>query len=116
MDLGAATARILRDSPWRVAVIASSSWSHAFLCDHTYRLRPDTESDRALYQALVNRDFNYWHDRSTEQFEHAGQQEILNWSPLIGAMKALGANLKWSEFVETNIFNSNKVFAAYQAV
>ena len=30
-DLGAATARILADSPYRVALIASSGWSHAFL-------------------------------------------------------------------------------------
>ena len=116
MDLGAATARILRDSPWRVAVMASSSWSHAFLCDHTHRLRPDTVSDRALYQALVDGDFAYWHGRSTAQFDHAGQQEILNWSPLMGAMNALGARLKWSEFVETHIFNSNKVFAVYHPV
>ena len=30
-DLGAAVARICHDSPWRVALMASSSWSHAFL-------------------------------------------------------------------------------------
>ena len=33
MDLGAATARALRDSPFRVALLASSSWSHAFLVE-----------------------------------------------------------------------------------
>ena len=30
-DLGAATARILAESPYRVALLASSGWSHAFL-------------------------------------------------------------------------------------
>src|SRR5262245_10196969 len=30
-DVGRATARVLAASPWRVALIASSSWSHAFL-------------------------------------------------------------------------------------
>jgi len=30
-DLGAACARVLRKSPWRVALVASSSWSHAFM-------------------------------------------------------------------------------------
>lgn len=113
MDLGAAAARILRASPWRVAVIASSSWSHAFLCDHTWRLRPDTPGDRALYRALVEHDYAAWRSGTTQSFESAGQHEVLNWCPLLGAMQELGARLEWSEFVETHIFNSNKVFAAY---
>jgi Catalytic LigB subunit of aromatic ring-opening dioxygenase len=115
MDMGAATARILRDSPWRVAVVASSSWSHAFLCDKTWRLRPDTPADRSLYRALVAGDFATWRSARTEEFEAAGQQELLNWCPMLGAMEALGARLDWSSFVETHIFNSNKVFAVYQA-
>ena len=45
--------------------------------------------------------------------EDAGQQELLNWCPLLGAMQELGARLDWSDFVETHVFNSNKVFAAY---
>ena len=113
MDLGAATARVLRDSPWRVALVASSSWSHAFLCDRTSRLRPDTPSDRHLYRALVKHDYREWHSQSTRAFEDAGQQEMLNWCPLLGAMQETGGRLDWSEFVETNIFNSNKVFAVY---
>ena len=30
-------------------------------------------------------------------------------------MESLGARLAWSEFVETSIFNSNKVVAIYDA-
>jgi Catalytic LigB subunit of aromatic ring-opening dioxygenase len=115
MDMGAATARILRDSPWRVAVVASSSWSHAFLCDKTWRLRPDTAADRNLHRALMAGDFATWRSARTEDFEASGQQELLNWCPMLGAMEALGARLDWSSFVETHIFNSNKVFAVYQA-
>jgi hypothetical protein len=114
MDMGAATARILRESPWRVAVVASSSWSHAFLCDRTWRLRPDTAADRELYRALQEHDFGTWRNTSTEDFEAAGQQELLNWCPLLGAMEALGARLDYHSFVETHVFNSNKVFAVYQ--
>ena len=114
MDLGAATARILRDSPWRVALIASSSWSHAFLCDHTWRLFPDTRADRSLYRALQAGDHAAWRRCTTADFEAAGQQELLNWCPLVGAMQALGARLAWSSFVETHVFNSNKVFAAFE--
>jgi hypothetical protein len=116
MDMGAAMARVLRDSPHRVAVIASSSWSHAFLCDRTWRLRPDTPADRELYRALRENDFGTWRANTTEHFEAAGQQELLNWCPLLGAMQELGARLDWSTFTETHIFNSNKVFAVYETV
>jgi len=60
MQVGAATARVLKASPWRVALVASSSWSHAFLCDPTFRLRPDTPADRKLYEALRDADYDAW--------------------------------------------------------
>ncbi len=114
MEVGAATARVLRKSPWRVAMIASSSWSHAFLVDKTWRLQPDTATDRRLYQALQENDFAYWRARPLAEIEDAGQQEVLNWFVLAGAMEALGAKLDWSSMTETHIFNSNKVFGAYK--
>ena len=113
MDLGSAVVRKLRDSPWRVSVIASSSWSHAFLTDHTWRLRPDTRADRELYEALTVGDFDRWERTTTNEIEHAGQQEVLNWFALMGAARELAATLSWSTFVETWIFNSNKVFAVW---
>lgn len=115
MEVGAATARSFRNSPWRVVLMASSSWSHAFLCDHTYRLRPDTAADRRLYRALKESDFEFWRTRSLADIETAGQQEVLNWFPLLGAMEELGASLAWSGIVETDVFNSNKVFAVYES-
>jgi hypothetical protein len=113
MQVGAAAARVLRGSPWRVALVASSSWSHAFLCDATWRLRPDTPADRRLYEALRTGDYAAWRATPLAAIEDAGQQEVLNWFALAGAMEALGARLEWSEFVETHVFNSNKVFAVY---
>lgn len=59
-DLGAACVRALADSPWRVALIASSSWSHAFLTEKTYHLYPDHEADRHLYRALNAGDYGTW--------------------------------------------------------
>ena len=115
MDLGAATARALRDSPFRVALLASSSWSHAFLVDSTWRLRPDTARDRTLYTAMIDADYAHWRSTSLKEVEDAGQQEVLNWWALLGAMEALGAKLEWSQFVETHIFNSNKVFAIFES-
>jgi hypothetical protein len=113
MQVGAATARVLKASPWRVALIASSSWSHAFLCDPTFRLRPDTPADRRLYEALRDADYATWRATPLKAVEDAGQQEVLNWFALAGAMETLGAKLEWCTFVETHIFNSNKVFAVY---
>ena len=114
MDMGAAVARFLRASPWRVSLVASSSWSHAFLTDHTWRLRPDTPADRALYASLVRRDHAAWSAVTTDQIVHAGQQEVLNWFALAGAARQLDATLTWSTFVETWVFNSNKVFATWE--
>jgi hypothetical protein len=76
---------------------------------------PDTAADRDLYQAMVQGDHSAWRSRTTAQFEYAGQQEMLNWCPLLGAMQELGMALAWSSFVETHVFNSNKVFAVYKA-
>lgn len=113
-EMGRQAARVMRASPWRVAFVASSSWSHAFLVDHTWRLRPDTEADRRLYRALIAQDIDTWTTTPLSAFEQAGQQEVLNWSPLVGAMHEVGAPLVWSEFIETSVFNSNKVFAIYE--
>jgi hypothetical protein len=114
MAVGGAVARHLADSPWRIALVASSSWSHAFLCDKTYRLTPDTPSDRALYDALVAGDFARWEATTTAEIEDAGQQEVLNWFALAGAARQLGlGGPTWNTFVETWCFNSNKVFASW---
>lgn len=112
--IGAAIGRILRASPWRVAVIASSSWSHAFLVDKTYRLQPDVAADRTLYQAMVEGNHEAWREWGLERLVESGQQEMLNWFCLLGAMNELGARLQWSEFVETYVFNSNKVAAIFE--
>jgi len=114
MDVGAAVARALLASPWRVALLASSSWSHAFLVDHNWRLRPDTAPDRKMYEALTSADYITWENTALEQVEHAGQHELLNWFALMGAARELDRRPpNWSTFVETWTFNSNKVFATW---
>ena len=63
---------------------------------------------------MLDRDYERWRTTSLKQVEDAGQQEVLNWWALLGAMEALDAKLEWSQFVETHIFNSNKVFAIFE--
>jgi len=116
VDFGAAVAGAALASPWRVALLASSSWSHAFLTDHTWRLWPDIEADRGLYAALVAGDVATWRSVTTAELEHAGQQEVLNWFCLAGAASQLGVAPEWSTFIGTHAFNSNKVFAVYPTV
>ena len=113
-DLGAACARVVADSPYRVALIASSSWSHAFLTPKNYLLYPDVPADRGLYDALVKSDYSAWRERPLSAVEDSGQQEILNWMCLMGAMNALERRPTETSFVESWIFNSNKCFAVYE--
>src|SRR5271165_5895804 len=109
-DLGAATARILAESPYRVALLASSGWSHAFLTAKNHFLWPDTPADRAMYDSLRAGDYNAWRGYSGQAVEDSGQQEILNWMCLTGALSVLDRKPKETGFVDTWIFNSSKTF------
>jgi Catalytic LigB subunit of aromatic ring-opening dioxygenase len=113
-DLGAAVARALVKRPWRAALIASASWSHAFLTDKNHHLHPDIDADRALYEALRRGDYDRWRDMTLASVEDSGQQEMLNWFALVGAMAELGRKPDDSAFVETWVLNSNKCFAIFR--
>src|SRR5262249_38690842 len=109
-----ATARVMRASPWRTALIASSSWSHAFLTDKNYQLYPDIEEDRRLYEALRVGDYETWLKRPREATDAPGQQEMLKWHMLVGATEKVGGKPDQCDFIETWSFNSNKCFALFE--
>ena len=113
MALGAAAAEVLAESPWRVALMASSSWSHSFLTEKNWQLWPDVDADRRLYEALQAGDYAAWHRYTTEEIEESGQHEVLNWFCLLGAMEALGRKPDRCAFIETWAFVSPAVFAHY---
>jgi hypothetical protein len=113
-ELGAACARVLSESPWRVALIASSSWSHAFLTEKHHYLYPDHAADRLLYQALTAGDYDVWRRRSLAEIEDSGQQELLNWFCLVGAMAELSRRPDYTTYIESSVMNSNKVFAVFR--
>ena len=46
--------------------------------------------------------------------EFSGQHEMLNWMCLAGAMDALGRKPTSTEFVESWVSNSCKVFATFE--
>lgn len=113
-EFGKAVGASVRASDKRVALVASASWSHAFLNDKEWHLRPDTAADRELYDAMVRGDYDLMTSRSVGDIVSAGQHEMLNWYCLLGAASELGLELTSSEFVETEVFNSNKVFATFR--
>jgi len=112
-DLGAACARSLMSSQWRVALVASASWSHAFLTRKNSFLYPDTAADRTLFDALKAGDYDTWRSVTLDQIEASGQHEMLNWFCLVGAMAELGRKPDRAEFFESNIMNSNKVITTF---
>jgi hypothetical protein len=113
-DLGAATARVLAASPWRVALVASSSWSHAFLTRKHYYLYPDHAADRALYAALRDSDYAAWRGYTLAQIEESGQHELLSWFCLAGAMAELNRPPSYSAWLESYTMNSNKAVAVFR--
>jgi catalytic LigB subunit of aromatic ring-opening dioxygenase len=113
-QVGAAVARALTSSPWRVAVVASSSWSHSFLVAKNALMFPDVESDRRYYEALRDGDWSTWRNTPIEQAEDRGHHELLNWFCLAGAMSELGRKPDEAVFLESWITNSDKVFAVFR--
>ena len=112
-DIGRAIGRALAASKWRVAILGSSSWSHAFLTPKNDWIYPDHASDRARLAELREGTFACWRDLKRTQLEAAGQHEFLNWVALAGAMTELGKKAEVLDYVESNVLNSNKCFAVF---
>src|ERR1700682_2408822 len=112
--LGRAVAQSFADTDLRVALVASSSWSHAFLTDKTWHITPDTEADLRLYDLFAAGDYAKWKETTTAEIVDSGQHEMLNWFCLTGPADELGLELAWSELVITDVFNSNKCFAVFE--
>ena len=113
MQIGAHLAEILLASPYRVVLMASSSWSHAALSTNTGRMVPDHDGDRALLEAFRKGDYDVWRGCSRARLEAAGQHELLNWMVLAGAMEVEGRVPVIDDYVETYMFQANKIFASY---
>ena len=77
-DIGYSTARIMHESPWRTAFIATSSWSHAFITEKHHYLYPDVEADTRRFEELCDGRFGSLRDLSIDDIEDCGQHELLN--------------------------------------
>jgi Catalytic LigB subunit of aromatic ring-opening dioxygenase len=113
-DLGRAIARAMQASPWRVALIASSSWSHSFLTSKSSYFHPDVEADKRYFEALKDGDYDMWRETPLVNLEASGHHEMLNWFCLVGAMAELERKPDEARFVESWLCNSDKVFAVFR--
>lgn len=115
-DLGRAIARFVLSTDYRVALVGSSSWSHAFLtAKHNY-LYPDVEADQLRFAQLRDGESGKWRSLTHEEIQASGQHELLNWIPLAGAMAELGRSVpSYARLLETYTMNSSKCFAVFSA-
>jgi hypothetical protein len=111
-DLGWAVADAIEQSPWRAAVIGSSSWSHAFLTRKHYGLYPDIEADRSRLAQLRDGRQGEWRDLTLDALVDAGQHEFLNWVCLAGAMADRKPEVL--AYAETWVLNSDKAAALFR--
>jgi hypothetical protein len=112
-DLGASIARFFAASPWRVALIGSSSWSHGSLTKKHSRLYPDLDADKRRYDELQSGAFRNWGRLTEAEIDDSGQHELLNWIALAGAMAELDRSVEIVDFVPSYVFNSSKCFAIF---
>jgi hypothetical protein len=115
-DMGRAIAEGLAKTDWRIALVATASLSHAFLTTKNHCLYPDIDSDRARFAELKSGDWRAWRDVPLEVTEDAGQHELVNWCPMLGAMEALGHPAPaYCEMFESWLMVSDKVVAVIPA-
>ena len=62
-----------------------------------------------------NADWDAWRRLTTAQIEASGQQEMLNWFCLAGAMEALDRTPEIVDWVESWTNNSNKCLALFKS-
>ena len=110
-ELGRATARVFKASPWRVALVAGTSWSHT---NNTASSRnwvhPDHANDVKRHTEWANNQFDKWGDNWTfKEMEEYGQWELLCWIMLAGAMTEIGAKIVHSDIQLNWVFNDNWV-------
>ena len=113
-EVGAATARFFADSPWRVAIVGSASFSHGSLTAKHGRLYPDLDADRERVDELSSGGWREWAGLSPAEIESSGQHEILNWVCLAGAMSVTASRCEIIDYVESHLFNSSKCFAVFR--
>jgi hypothetical protein len=81
-------------------------------CPFTHCPWPDVEADRLRAQQIRDGREGEWKELTVAQIEDAGQQELMTWICVAGAMHELGQKGEVIDCVETaGVFNSGKCLA-----
>jgi hypothetical protein len=114
--LGGHIARIMRASPWRVALVAGADWSHANDTARTNaRIHPAVDADRARFEQWRTNRFDRWGENfGFEEMEAHAQWELLVTIVLAGAMATLGARPSYADFSPTWVCNDNFVTTIFE--
>ena len=86
---------------------------HALIDVYLCKLQHDMEADRTRFEELRSADWDAWRSLTTAQIEEAGDQEMLNWMCLAGAMEELGRQPEIVDWIESWTTNSNKCLALF---
>ena len=83
-EVGQSIRRFLDTRSERVAVVASSSWSHLFLAHNHNCMAIDLETDRRLLEHVKNGQGSKLAELTPEEIQESGDHEILNWIVALG--------------------------------
>ena len=83
-ELGRGIRRFLDTRDERVAVVASSSWSHSFLAHRFQRRSIDIETDRRNLELVRTGQGSKLAELTPEEIQESGDHEILNWVIALG--------------------------------
>ncbi len=115
-DLGRHVARVFKASPWRVALVAGTGWSHANDSGWEFeRLHQDIEADLERYEEWRNNQFDRWGENfNFEDMEQHAQWELLMSIIIAGAMTEVGAKVRYSDFFASLVLNSSWVTTVFE--
>src|SRR5215468_1966943 len=83
-EVGSAMRRFLDTRPERVAVVASSSWSHSFLAHKFQCCAIDLDTDRRYLELLRRGAGSQLAALTPEEIQASGDHELLNWIIALG--------------------------------
>lgn len=111
-QLGQAIRRFLDTRTERIAVVASSSWSHSFLA-HKFQCREiDVETDRKYLEWVRNGQGSKFAEVRPEALQESGDHEILNWIITLGIIGDMPAEIV--DVLETHTQIAYRVAAVWE--
>ena len=84
--MGQSISRFLDTRSERVAVVASSSWSHSFLAHKFQCCAIDLEFDRHNLELVQRGEGSTMAELSPEAIQQSGDHELLNWIIALGVI------------------------------